>query len=84
VTLTGWALVVLFAFAAGLCLWAGLTGRPDSAPTPQHAAWGETTVLDNAEPDGDRTQVLRTPTPRWYDENPWPYGRPHGWGETRD
>lgn len=82
-TPTGWALIILFVFAAGLCVWAGLTGRPDSAPTPQHAAWGETTELVDPQ-DSDRTQVLRVPVERWYDKNPWPYGRPHGWGETRD
>jgi hypothetical protein len=82
VTTTLWAMAAVLALSAALCVWAALTGRPDSAPTPQHAAWGETAALEDRD-DQDLTEVIRVPIKRWYDEDPWPYGRPHGWGETR-
>lgn len=73
---TTWALAGLLAFSAGLCVWAALTGRPDSAPSPQHARWGDGRTDLLLEPDrepGD-TRPLRAPTKRWYDENPWQHG----------
>jgi hypothetical protein len=86
VTLTLAALVCLFFISAALCIWAALTGRPNSAPAPRHASWGDgrTELLIDAEDDPTRVIRLDVPSRRWYDENPWPYGRPHGWGETRD
>jgi hypothetical protein len=83
VTPSLWALAALLVASALLCLWAGLTGRPDPAPKPQHADWdGRTEPLWY--PDDDETRVMRVPIQRWYDEDPWPHGRPHGWGPTRD
>lgn len=77
-----WALASLTAFAAGLCLWAALTGRP--AGRPRHAAYGETRPLENWWADDDHLQVIHGPTKRWYDENPWPADQPQGWGPVRD
>ena len=82
-TPTLWALVGLMLASALLCVWAALTGRPDSAPDPRHAAWGDGRTQPLV--DDDPTRPIRmAPSQRWYDEHPWPHDGPHGWGPIRN
>lgn len=77
-----WVLVGVTLLAGALCVWAALTGRPES-PQGLHRDWGQTRNLAGRWTPLDEVEVER-PSERWYDENPWPQDGPHGWGPTRD